>query len=190
MRYKVYWGLGVLMILLIAVTTVVVVKNNNEAQRVRDELEKLEAQKKAENTPEVVETSDEKPPDEPEEVPISDPPVEEKPQVTEVSSGTRKHPDVMTDDEYREWHRGDRSPEEYEAKKAVELRFFPKRIENFEESIARDEARLEKNAEVLQRHPNSEYHRKRHERITSRLRYDKNELTHMKRAMEVINDVK
>ena len=64
MRYKVYWGLGVLMILLIAVTTVVVVKNNNEAQRVRDELEKLEAQKKAENTPEVVETSDEKPPDE------------------------------------------------------------------------------------------------------------------------------
>ena len=44
MNRKVYWGLGVLMILLIATMTVLVVRSNNETQHLRDELEKkLEA---------------------------------------------------------------------------------------------------------------------------------------------------
>lgn len=65
MRTKVYWGLGVLIILLIATTTVVVIRSNKETQRLRDELEQLEAQKKAEKTPHTVDFSETKPPDEP-----------------------------------------------------------------------------------------------------------------------------
>lgn len=65
MRNRVYWGLGVLIILLIATTTVVVIRSNKETQRLRDELAQLEAQKKVENTPHAVDISETKPPDEP-----------------------------------------------------------------------------------------------------------------------------
>ena len=191
MRNKVYWTLGVLMILLIAVTTVSVVRNNNEARILQDELEeKLEAQNKAENTPEVVDISNEVPLSDPPE-PVEPPPVEEKPQVTEVSNGTGKHPDVMTDDEYREWHRGGRSLEEYEAIKEVELRFFPKLIEQLEESIASYEASIKKDEEFFQKYPNSrEYFRKTFGDDRQRLADDRAELKRRKRVMEVIHGIK
>ena len=192
MRNKVYWTLGVLMILLIAVTTVVVVRNNNEAQRVRDELEKLEAQKKAENTPEVVEISDEVSISDPPE-PVEPPPVEEKPQVTEVSNGTGKFPDVMTmtDEEFREWHRGDCSSEEYEGQKELELTFFPKLIEQIERAVASYEASIKKDEEFFQKYPNSrEYFRKTFGDDRQRLADDRRQLNRMKRTMEVIHGIK
>ena len=198
MRNKVYWTLGVLMILLIAVTTVVVVRNNNEARILQDELEeKLEAQKKAENTPEVVEISNEKPLSDPPE-PIEPPPVEEKPPVAEVSNGTgnrlqylnAKPIDMMTDEEFREWHRGGRSLEEYEAKKEVELRFFPEQIEHLERAVASYEARIKRWEEHFQRNPNSTGGNGMYEEDKRQLGFKRPQLNALKRVMEVIYGIK
>lgn len=69
MRYKLYWGLGIFIVLLIGAFTFVIVNEVEKNKQLEADLveaqKKLEAHNKAENTPTVVEISDVKPPDEP-----------------------------------------------------------------------------------------------------------------------------
>ena len=69
MRNKLYWGLGVLIVLLIGAFVLVMVnqyaKNRQLERDLAEAVKKLEAHNKEANTPQVVEISDEKPPDEP-----------------------------------------------------------------------------------------------------------------------------
>ena len=69
MRNIVYWGLGVLIVLFLCAFVLVMVNQHAENQQLEADLaeaqKKLEAHNKAEDTPQVVDISDVKPPDEP-----------------------------------------------------------------------------------------------------------------------------
>ena len=69
MRNKLYWGLGILIVLLIGAFVRVMVNQHAEIKQGEAELKeaqrKLETHNKVENTPEVVDISETKPPDEP-----------------------------------------------------------------------------------------------------------------------------
>lgn len=193
MRNKVYWGLGVLIILLIGAFVLVMV--NQYAENDQLEADAKKAQEQADRNKQQKHVKDNPPTDEPMPItdpiePIESPPVEEKPQVAEVSNGTGKHPDVMTDDEYREWHRGGRSLEEYEAKKEVEIKFFPEQIEHLERSVASYEASIKRWEEHFQRNPDSIDGRRMYEQAKRQLGFKKPQLNRMKRTMEVIYNVK
>ncbi|MDE0554995.1 MAG: hypothetical protein OXI24_12300 [Candidatus Poribacteria bacterium] len=193
MRNKVYWGLGVLIVLFIGVFVLVMVNEYAENDQLEADAKKAQQQadqnKQQKNVKDNPPTDDLVPISDPTE-PIDPPPVEEKPQVTEVSNGTEKPIDMMTDEEFREWHRGGRSLEEYEAKKEVELIFFPGQIEQLEELVASGEASIKRWEEHFQRNPNSIDGRKMYEQRKRSLSKRSRQLVNLKRTMEVIYNVK
>ena len=195
MRNKVYWGLGVLIVLFIGAFVLVMVNEYAENDQLEAEAEKAQQQadrnKQQKNVKDNPPTDDLVPISDPIE-PIEPPPVEEKPRVSEVSNGTGKFPNVMTmtDDEFREWHRGGRPLEEYEGQKELELIFFPEIIERLEESVASYEVSIKKSAKVLERNPNSEFFSKAYARESLRLADKVSQLNRMKRTMEVIHGIK
>ena len=159
MRNKVYWGLGVLIILIIATTTVVVIRLNNETQRLKDELAQLEeAQKKTEKTPHTVDFSETKPPDEPgykwvrhgdhwDKVPISNPtgPIEHhNVPIADVSNDS--------DTNYVEFSMS----EELARVREIDLEHVPKRIEFYKNAIPKAEERYNNLSTYIQKYPDAD----------------------------------
>lgn len=187
MRNKVYWGLGVLIVLFIGVFVLVMV--NEYAENDQLEADAKKAQEQADRNKQQKHVKDNPLTDDPVLIsePIEPPPVEEKPRVSEVSNGTGKHSEPMTDEWLRKFYLGGRfSPEQLERIKELHT----EEIELLESSVASYEASIEKNSEFLHRHPNSEFFRKMYEQDTLHLNNKSRRLNELKRVMEEVYDVK
>ena len=164
MNRKMYWGVAILILLIIGVSVFMLTRTTEtEPETVYNPL--TEADKKQ------VELEKQQP--------------AEKPQVTEVSKGTGKRVEDMTDEELRNSY-SRYSPAKLEWLKKADQDWY----KQLEKSVPRLEASVKRNSENMQKYPYQTYYRHEYERDSRSLKHESARLARLKRILEVVHNVK
>ena len=211
MNRKMYWGVALLILLIGTAAVFVILHELAENRQLAKENADLEELVNRLNEPQVSENNP--PPAEPgfkwvwhhnhwDKVPINangpiahhedptdpidQPPVEERPHVTEVSKGIGKRFEERTDEELRNSY-SHYSPAELEYDKEVNLGFY----EQLEELVPLLEASVKRSSENMQKYPfNSKFWRHQYEQDSRSLKHKSAKLARLKRILEVVHNVK
>ena len=190
MNRKMYWGVA-LLILLIGTAAVFMLTRTTETEPVTVYNPLTEADKKQveQNIQDAIDKEKQNLPpiaeEDRQQVEIEKPQAAEKPQVTEVSKGTGKRVEDMTDEELRNSF-SHHSPAELERWKKVDLAWY----EQLEELVPKLEKNVKSYSEGLQRNPDSKYYRHMYEQGSRSLKHQSAIRARLKRMLEVVHNVK
>ncbi len=190
MNRKMYWGVALLIILL-GTAAVFMLTRTTETEPVTVYNPLTEADKKQveQNIQNAIDKAKQNLPpiaeEDRQQVELEKQQAAEKPQVTEVSKGTGKRVEDMTDEELRNSF-SHHSPAELERWKTVDLEWY----EQLEKSVTRLEASVKRNSENMQKYPYQTYYRHEYERDSRSLKHESARLARLKRILEVVHNVK
>lgn len=184
MNRKMYWGVA-LLILLIGTAAVFMLTRTTETEpeTVYNPLTEADKEQVEQNIQDAIDKEKQNLPpiaeEDRQQVEI------EKPHVTEVSKGTGKRVEDMTDEELRNSY-SHRSPAELEYLKKTHLEWY----EQLEESVPRLEKFEKRASENVQKYPDSKFWRQQYEQDSRRLNFKSAQLARLKRILEVVHNVK